>query len=197
MHKVWRSTVLRGALLFFKVFHLISRSHGGKKSPFLTRFESFRTAAQVWIHRCLWNDAQSLMWYRRGALFFSRSSIKFQGHTGQKNSPILTRIEYFETLTPVWIHQWIWNDAQSLTYYRRGALLFCEVIHQISRPHRLKNRQQSNLSKITRPVADLPYLLNDHRNESWREQLTTNQHRYRQWNGAEQVPSKYLNHDCW
>ena len=56
----------------------------GKKSPFLTRFERFRTVAQVWIHRWLWNDAQSLTWYRRGALFFSRSSIKFQGHTGQK-----------------------------------------------------------------------------------------------------------------
>ena len=134
--------------------------------------------------------------------FFSRSSIKFQGHTGQKKSPTLTRIEYFKTLTPVWIHQWIWNDAQSLTYYRRGALLFCGVNYQISRPHRLKNRRQSNLSKITRPVAainpsDLPCLLNDHRNESWKEQLTTNQHRYRQWHGAEKVPSKYLNHDCW
>ena len=54
---------------------------GGKKNRrFFTRFERFRTTAQVWIHRCLWNDAQSLMWYRRGALFFSRSSIKFQGH---------------------------------------------------------------------------------------------------------------------
>ena len=175
---------------------------GKKNHRFFTRFERFRTAAQVWIHRCLWNDAQSLMWYRRGALFFQGHPSNFKVTSDKKKSPILNRIEYFETLTPVWIHQWIWNDAQSLTYYRRGALLFCEVIHQISWPHRLKNRQQSNLSKITRPVAainpsDLPCLLNDHRNESWREQLTTNQHRYRQWNGAEQVPSKYLNHDCW
>ena len=50
----------------------------------------------------------------------------------------------------------------------------------MSRPHRLKNGRQSNLSKITRPVAainpsDLPCLPFDHRNESWKEQLTTNQ----------------------
>ena len=36
----------------------------------------------VWIHRWIWNDVQSLMLYRRDALFFSRSFIKFQGHTG-------------------------------------------------------------------------------------------------------------------
>ena len=115
-----------------------------------------------------WNDTQSLKQHRRDALFFSMSSVKFQGHTGHKiadfdsnlafpncspsfnslmglklctklgvvyrmcrivfqcypsnfkvtrdnKSPILTRIERFRTLTPVWIHQWIWNDEQSLT----------------------------------------------------------------------------------
>ena len=35
--------------------------------------------------------------------------------------------------------------------YRRRAILFCEVIHQISRSHGLKNRRfSSTLSKITR-----------------------------------------------
>ena len=91
--------------------------------------------------------------------YFSRSSIKFQGHTGQKKSPVLSQIKRFRTVTPVWIHQWIWNDAQSLRYYRRGALLFYEVIHQISRPRRLKNRRlESNLSRITRPVAAIKSL---------------------------------------
>ena len=51
---------------------------------------------------------------------------------------ILTRVQRFGTVTPVWIHRWIWNDAQSLTY-RRGTLLFFKVIHQISRSHGLKN----------------------------------------------------------
>ena len=42
---------------------------------------------------------------------FSRSSVKFQGHTGQKIT-ILTQIDRFPT---VWVHRWLWNDAQSLT----------------------------------------------------------------------------------
>ena len=44
---------------------------------------------------------------------FSRSSIKFQGHTGKK-LPILTRIERFRTVSQVWLHRWIWNDVLSL-----------------------------------------------------------------------------------
>ena len=44
--------------------------------------------------------------------------------TGDKKSPILTQIEHFRTVTPVWIRRWLWNDAQSLKYYRGGALLF-------------------------------------------------------------------------
>ena len=35
---------------------------------------------------------------------FSRSSIKFQGHA-DKNSPILTRIERFRTVSQVWLHR--------------------------------------------------------------------------------------------
>ena len=44
---------------------------------------------------------------------FLRSSVKFQGRTANKSS-ILTQIGRFWTVTPVWIHQWLWNDAQSL-----------------------------------------------------------------------------------
>ena len=102
---------------------------------------------------------------------FSSSSVKFQGHTGQKivwlfpdckssigevpyffqghpsnfkvtrdkKSTILTRIERFRTVTLVWIHWWLWNDARSLKQHRRGALLFFKVIRQISRSHGTKN----------------------------------------------------------
>ena len=34
--------------------------------------------------------------------------------TRAKKSPILTQIGRFRTVTPVWIHQWLQNDAQSL-----------------------------------------------------------------------------------
>ena len=34
--------------------------------------------------------------------------------TRAKKSLILTQIARFRTVTPVWIHQWLQNDAQSL-----------------------------------------------------------------------------------
>ena len=68
---------------------------------------------------------------------FSRSSIKFQGLRKKKLS-ILTQIRRFQTVTPVWIHIWWWNDAYSLIMLRRGALLFFKVIHQNFKVTRLK-----------------------------------------------------------
>ena len=68
---------------------------------------------------------------------FSRSYVKLQGHTAKKLFD-LTQIGRFWTVTPVWIHGWIWNDTQSLMLYRRRALLFFGVIHQISRSHERK-----------------------------------------------------------
>ena len=112
----------------------ISRSHGSKKSSNLTQIGRFRTLTQIWIHQWLRNDAQSLN--RRGALLFFKV-----GHTSNckvtrlKKSSILTQIGRFRTVTPVWIHWWIWNDTQSLMLYRRCVLLFIGVIHQISRSH--------------------------------------------------------------
>ena len=50
-----------------------------------TQLNRFRTVTLVWIHIWWWNDAYSLMMLRRGALLFSRSSVKFQGHTALKS----------------------------------------------------------------------------------------------------------------
>ena len=96
-----------------------------------------------------------------------RCPIVLQSHplnfkvTRDNISPISTRIERFWTVNTVSIHQWIWNYAQSLTWYRRSALLFFKVIHQISRLHGRKNwRSESNLrllgrSQLSNP-SDLP-----------------------------------------
>ena len=51
--------------------------------------------------------------HRRGVLLFCLSSDKFQGHAGQKTQ-VMIQIERFWTLTSVWIHRWLRNDAQSL-----------------------------------------------------------------------------------
>ena len=52
-----------------------------------------------------------------------------------KVADVMTPFSRFRTVTPVWIHIWWWNHAQSLMLLRRGALLFFKVIRQISRSH--------------------------------------------------------------
>ena len=53
--------------------------------------------------------------------------IVFQGHssnvkvTWDKKSLILSQIWRFRTVTPVWIHRWLWNVAQSLKQQRRDG----------------------------------------------------------------------------
>ena len=84
-----------------------------KATEVTTQLNRFRTVTPVWIQIWWWNDAYSLMLLRRGALLFSRSSVKFQGHAALKASN-LTQIGRFRTVTSVWIHQWIRNVGQSL-----------------------------------------------------------------------------------
>ena len=71
----------RGAVLFFKVIHQISRSHETKKSPILTKIGCFQfefTNGYEMLHKA-WSHIELVY-------CFTRSSIKFQGRTGQKVS---------------------------------------------------------------------------------------------------------------
>ena len=58
-----------------------------------------------------------------------------------KVTEVTTQLNRFQTVTPVWIHIWWWNDAYSLMLLKRGALLFFKVIRQISRSYGSKNRR--------------------------------------------------------
>ena len=60
------------------------------------------------------------------------SSVKFQGHTGQK-SPIVTRIEPFRTIIPIWIHRWLRNDAESGIKMYHISFLRSSVKFQVGR----------------------------------------------------------------
>ena len=102
---------LRFAL--FKVIRQISRSHGSKNrwiwpklvvSGLYLQFEF--TNGYEMIHKA-WSSIEEMPYC------FWGSSVKCLGHTAQKPS-ILTRIERFRTVTQIWIHQWVWNAAQSL-----------------------------------------------------------------------------------
>ena len=67
---------------------------------------------------------------------------KGQGQRSKvKVTEVITQLNRFRTVTPVWIHIWWWNDTYSLMLLRRGALLFLKVIRQISRSHGAKNRR--------------------------------------------------------
>ena len=65
-------------------------------------------------HIWRWNDAQSLMLLRRGALLFFKVICQISRSHGSKKSSNLNQIGRFRTVTPVWIHQWLRNNAQSL-----------------------------------------------------------------------------------
>ena len=58
-----------------------------------------------------------------------------------KVTEVTTQLNRFRTVTPVWIHIWWWNHPYGLMIFRRGALLFFDVIRQISRSHGSKKRR--------------------------------------------------------
>ena len=68
----------------------------------------------------------------------------------QRLKQILPQFRHFRTVTPVWIHRWLQNDAHSLKLLRRGALMFLLlfVIHQITRSHGPKHRRQLEISGL-------------------------------------------------
>ena len=126
-----------------------------KISPISTRIERFRTVTPVWIHRWIWNDAQSLKQQRRGAILFFKIICQISRSHGTEICRFLPKLSVSRLLTPVWIHQWIWNEIQSLMLYSRGALLF--FLRSSTKFQGCMGKEIDNLnpilSKITRPVA--------------------------------------------
>ena len=87
-------------------------------------------------------------WCTKLEVALKRCPIVFQCHLSdfevtwlKKKSSNLTQIGRFRAVTPVSIHRWLWNVVQSLKQQRRDALLFCKVIHQISRSHGTKHHR--------------------------------------------------------
>ena len=57
-----------------------------------TQFSCFWTVTRVWIHICQWNDAQSFMWHRRGALMFFKVIHQISRSHITKNCRFWTRL---------------------------------------------------------------------------------------------------------
>ena len=106
-----------------------------------TQLSRFQTLTPVWIHIWQWNHAHSWKQHRKGALLFFKVIRQIFKVTRLLKSSNLTQIRRFRTVTPVLIHQWLQNDAQSLKKHIRGVLLFFKVSCQVSRSHGYKNRQ--------------------------------------------------------
>ena len=61
-----------------------------------------------------------------------KAHAKGQGQRSKvKVTEVMTQLNRFRTVTPVWIHIWWWNDAYSLMLLRRGALLFLAATKQL------------------------------------------------------------------
>ena len=79
-----------------------------------------------------------------GVITSDKSDIHAKGQ-GQRSkvkvTEVTTQLNRFQTVTPVWIHIWWWNETYNLIMLRRSALLFFKVICQISRSHGSKNRR--------------------------------------------------------
>ena len=121
------------------------RGQRSRTTEVMTPFSRFRTVTPVWIHIWRWEDAQSLMLLRRGVLLFFKVTCQNFKVSRTNKSTILTIIERLRTVTPVWIQQWLWNNAQSLSYHRRGAPLFFKVIR-----NNFKVTRDKNLPILTR-----------------------------------------------
>ena len=63
------------------------------------------------------NSPMALKCYTKLEVWWKRRPVVCQCHpshkkvTWDKKAPIWTRIKSFRTVTPVWIHLWIWNDS--------------------------------------------------------------------------------------
>ena len=115
---------------------------------------------------------------------WERCPIVCQGHLSnfkvtRLKKFILIQIGRFRTVTPVWIHQWLRNDVQSLKPIR-GALLFFKVICQISSS---PGTQTPTLTQIGRIWTVTP-----HRIHWWLWMI------HKAWNNIEEVSYSFQCH---
>ena len=139
MHKAWSSIE--------EVPYCISRSYVKLQGHTALKIVDFDP---YWAFPDCNSSLESPMatkWCTKLEVALKRCPIVFQGHpsnfkvTELLKSSNFTQIGPFQTVTPVRIHRWLWNVAQSLKQQRRDALLFSKVIHQISRSHGTKHHR--------------------------------------------------------
>ena len=109
------------------------RSRSQRSKPYLAVTGPFEYSYGDKIMQKAWSSIQKVSYCCSG------SSVNFQGHTATKSS-ILTQIVCFRIVTPVSIHWWRWNDAQTWRSIER-VLYFSLVMSQISKSHETENHR--------------------------------------------------------
>ena len=100
------------------------RSRSQRSKQILPQFGRFRTVTLLLNPQMAMNSCTKLEEaQKRCPIVFQSYPSNFQVTRAVK-STILTQIERFRTVTPVWIYIWRWNDTQSLMLVRRGAQFF-------------------------------------------------------------------------
>ena len=144
----------RDVLLFSKVVHQISRSHETKKLPILTLIERFRTVTSVLMHRWIWNDAQSLMYYRRGALLFLAATKQL--YEWYFHVRLSVRLSHLFDYVPIIVSSWNFQELSPRTRVRSMQ--------------KVKVRGQRSRSQRSRPNFSFPDCnssLNSHMMMKW------------------------------
>ena len=127
----WCAKLFRCVLLFFKVLVKFQGHTGHKIADFDLNWAFPDCNPNL-------NSPMDTRWCTKLEVAQNGWPIVFEGHpsnfkvTEDQTSSILSRIGHFRSVTPVWIHWWLWNAAQRLKQHRRGALLVFKVINQIS-----------------------------------------------------------------
>ena len=138
MHKAWRG--IEEVPYCFSRSYVKLQGRTLTKWSILTQIKRFRIVTPVWIHQLLQNDAQTWSNMEEVPYCFSRSYVKLQGHTLTKLS-ILTQIKRFRTVTALWIHQRLRNDAQCLKSMEEVSCCFSMSSVKFQGSHGTKNCQ--------------------------------------------------------
>ena len=130
-----------------------------KVTEIKTQFSCFRTITPVWIYIWWWNDAHRCC-LEEVPYCFSRSSIKFQGHTGQKITNFDSNWAFLDCNTSLnslmaikWCTCKAWRSVEEVPYYFFRSSIKCE-----DHPGPENCRFESNLINITRPVTAIKSL---------------------------------------
>ena len=103
---------------FQEVIHQISRSHGRKNRRFWPYWAFPDCNSNL-------NSQKAAKWWTKPEVSYKRYPIIFLGHlsnfkvTRAEKSMSWLQFERLGMTTPIWVHEWLWNDTELLGAWKR------------------------------------------------------------------------------